>query len=715
MVRRGLFAAVAASVVLLGCSGGDEAGSGSRSGGTMTPTGAGGTGDGAGGAGTTTPTFQQPGDAPMIDTTPREVPPPPVIDQSAQAYAQDDTGMSGLDQGTIDMLKGGGGACAVDVIYPYNGTMFPGALEPPIIMWQGGADAAYVRFAYDGTDKVAYEYAIGASNPGELQIPRDAWNEITRRTNLAPLRVTLNVMTGGSVSTCELDWRVAPGNMTGALYYNTYQAPSGVADQGAIMRTTLGGGWEVYKQFDGLAIPLTGPCISCHSVSFDGSTMVASHHDYLAKVFEVEKYDIAQDTQPPATGMIHNANFGALTPDGSRILSMGNPECTQNSDTFPRKPNNFPLVEGNDVPRVRDTATGEDIAATGLDGVGHMWMPQFSPDGDKVVFNYAKDDGGGGTDRTQLAVMDYDYDTNTFSNLQVIVDAGQLPVATPSRDYNPLPAGAGLVPFGMNMCTAPFPDSRPGAEVGAVPGGACDGPCYPAWPFFTPDGRAVIFSMTSDPDFASAFPGRDAPSKSDLWYVDVETLEVVRLDNANRALNAVDEENNYYPTVMPVAVGGYFWVFWTAVRDYGHKVAGRDPNALPNAVLDAEKKRIWAAAIKPRIQPGGEVVAEPGPLTDPSYPGFYLLGQSESGNVRAFAALNPCLPEGSECQSGLDCCCGFCTVVEGEAVGECCREIPMCSKTNEKCETDADCCPPEAPDEPQNSCLGGFCGFIALE
>ncbi len=697
---------------LTACSGGDAEGDGRGPSGRPMPSDDV-TGDGDGDSMTPTDFGGGPGSSPNLGEPP-PVPPPPTIDMSAPDWAQDDTGMSGLDQGTIDTLKGGGGSCSTNVTFPYNGTMFPGALEPPIIMWDSGGESAYVKFEYEQSTKVSYEYAAAVANPAELQIPRDAWNEITRRTNNASLNVTLSVMSGGNVSTCQLNWRVAPGNMTGALYYNTYQAPApGVQGQGAIMRLPLGSTYEIYKQ-DTAALPNvpTGPCYSCHSLSFDGSTMVASYHDYLTKVFEVEKYDVGQDVQPAASGNIHNANFGALTPDGTRILAMGNPECTQNSDTFPRKPNNFPLVEGADVAKMLDTSDGTDTGAAGLDAANYMWMPQFSPDGDKVVFNHAKDNGAGGTDRTQLAVMDYDYESNTFSNLRVIVDTAQMSVPAPTVDYVPFTTLAGPVPNGIDMCTAPL---EPNASLGVLLGGSCTGPCYPSWPFFTPDGKGVVFSLMSDPDFAQAFPGRDAPSKADLWYVDTETFEVVRLDNANKGLKTIDEENNYYPTVMPVAVGGYFWMFWTAVRDYGHKSHGRVEGALPNSVADAEKKRIWVSAIKPRIEIEAEVVAEPGPLTDPSFPGFYLPGQSESGNVRAFAALNPCLPDLSECATGLDCCCGFCTIIDNAPMGQCCLEIPECAKTNEKCETDDDCCPPEAPDEPQNKCLGGFCGFIALE
>jgi hypothetical protein len=707
------------------CSGGD-APTGGRT--PVGPVGGGHSGAGGGGGtgaiggfGTGPGTVGGTGGAPVV-------PPPPVVDASAPPFARDDTAASGLDPATIEQLKQGGAACSTMVTYPYEGTMFPGALDAPIIMWQGGADASYVRISYAQSDKVDYQLAHGASNPGELHIPREAWNEITRRTNNQNLNVRLSVLSGGTVSTCELHFRVAPGNMVGALYYNTYQAPPpGVPGQGAVMRLSLGTSAEIYKQHTGPInlIPATGPCISCHSVSFNGTTMVASYHDYQLKRFEVERYDVGQGVQPPATGRLHNANFGALTPDGSRILAMGNPQCTGGSDTFARKPNNFPLVEGADVARMIETATDQDTNAQGLNPEHYMWMPQFSPNGDKIVCNHAKPDGSGGTDRRELAVMDYDYATNTFSNLRVVVSTPSMSgVPAPSAPYSPAPAGAGPVPCGVNgcndqndpnVCSAPPPLFFPG-DVGALPTGSCTGPCYPAWPFFTPDGRAVIFSLTSEPDFANAFPGRDVPASSDLWYVDLETREVVRLDNANRGRFPADERANYYPTVMPVAVGGYFWVFWTSVRDYGHKVVGRGTGGgLPSSVLEADKKRIWAAAIKSKADPTDEVTATPGPLTDPSFPGFYIEGQSESGNVRAFAALNPCLPNGESCMSGLDCCCGYCLTDANDANGTCNCEPPPCSKLNEKCETSADCCPPTAPDMPKLQCLGGFCGFIVVE
>jgi hypothetical protein len=273
-----------------------------------------------------------------------------------------------------------------------------------------------------------------------------------------------------------------------------------------------------------------------------------------------------------------------------------------------------------------DARTGAALPSTGF--VDHAMMPSFSADGRKVVFN-DYDNGQGHS----LAVMDFDVATNAFSHRVEI-----------------------------------FRDSS----------------LYPGWPFFTPDGNKVLFALGDGSDFATV---QDPPTglklnHSDLYLVDASSgATAVRLELGSGAtLTDRDQRLNYYPTVSPVAAGGYFWVFFTSRRSYG--------NIMTQPSSDPSTKKIWVSAID--IESGA---------ADPSHPAFYLPGQElASGNIRAFATLSPCHSDGTSCTSGIDCCSGFC--VDGT-----CSPPRGCSNVEDKCTKNDDCCD-------GLKCIGGFCGSV---
>jgi len=59
-----------------------------------------------------------------------------------------------------------------------------------------------------------------------------------------------------------------------------------------------------------------------------------------------------------------------------------------------------------------------------------------------------------------------------------------------------------------------------------------------------------------------------------------------------------------------------------------------------------------------------------------------------AGNHRAFAALDPCKRDGE-------------------------LQKEECASLDERCASDADCCPP-GNGQPPNACIAGFCAFIPL-
>jgi hypothetical protein len=296
--------------------------------------------------------------------------------------------------------------------------------------------------------------------------------------------------------------------------------------------------------------------------------------------------------------------------------------------SFPIADQNNPGMLGPRSSTLVDTQSGASLVATGL--VNYAKMPAFSPDGTKIVFN-DHDNGQG----RSLSIMDFDNVTNTFSNRREIYRHATL---------------------------------------------------YPGWPFFTPDGTKVVFALGNSAGYGTV---QDPPvglivNRSDLYIVDASPNgTAVPLDLANGSpLSARDQHLNYYPTVSPVAAGGYFWVFFTSRRTYG--------NVMVAPELEPTTKKIWVAALN-IDGTGGE----------PSHPAFYLPGQElESGNIRAFATLSPCHSDGDSCTSGIDCCGGFC-------VNGVCGPPQGCSNFDDKCTTASDCCEGQGL-----QCIGGFCASV---
>jgi hypothetical protein len=369
-------------------------------------------------------------------------------------------------------------------------------------------------------------------------------------------------------------------------------------------------------------------CTGCHSLSGNGARLLASE----ALGTNGSAYSIAPNTapNPQPSRVAVAASFAGLSPDGSVYVGTA-----ALNGVGPR--NGGPVqVQSNAT--LYETDTGAVINGTGIPA-GAM-MPTFSPDGALLVFaDYAIQNGHG------LALMRYDAAQRKASEYKQIYSNGQV---------------------------------------------------YAGWPFVLPDNRAVLFAAGVVADFtgsgAGVLPGVAGPA-SDLQIVDLATGTATLLAQAmgfrtpqdaaaNRTylpFGAPELHQHYYPTVSPVAAGGFFWIFFDTVRHYG------------NLGL---KRQLWGAALA--ISPDGNYAG------DPSRPAFYLPGQElGTANHRAFTALDPCRQDGMSCESGVDCCTGFCT--DGKCGP---KKEPRCSKLNEACQTAADCC------SPSYRCIAGFCAQI---
>ena len=301
-------------------------------------------------------------------------------------------------------------------------------------------------------------------------------------------------------------------------------------------------------------------------------------------------------------------------------------------------------IQGDRVSQLLDLASGQPVTAPGMTGI-HALMPSFAPDGKKIAFNHY-DVGQGHS----LSVMDFDVTTKTFANLTPIVT---------------------------------------------------DPASYLGWPAFMPDVKSFVFGSVTSQDYATW-----SGSHGDLYFIDLASKTKTALDAANGIkagqpyipYGSADLHLNYEPTVLPLAVGGYYWAVFTSRRRLGNVITGPDPWA------NGDRKKLWVVAIDMNPTPG----------KDPSHAPFYLEGQElAAGNMRGFWALDPCKQNGVSCDSGDECCNGFCRQVnaDGGTVLQCVPPPTGCANEFEKCNTAADCCDANLGVQ----CIAGYCAAPATK
>ena len=539
---------------------------------------------------------------------------------------------SGLSAASIKALMAGGSPGSLRYLYPYSGTVFPRGLIAPTLMWDGGsADYVYVHIK---SNVFEYKGCLVPTATGQVLLPQSVWTAASAQTSGAadPFSVSLTLISSGQVTGPVTEPIViAPATLKGSIYYNSYTTK---------LVTSAGGGGAVLRIVPGQNTALflgASGCTGCHAVSANGARMVADPFTMGGGSTYALTPQVAANPAPIIANA-PNATFVGVYPDGSLYIGNAHPD-----DGFGGPRSGGPGSIGPVSSGLYVTDTGAAVNGSGIPA-GAM-MPMFSPDGTLLTFNDDAISNG-------LATMTFDISTRTASNYKKVF---QTPDAT----------------------------------------------TYPGWPFFLPDNGGVVFAIGSASDFSGGGVGlgvgslvslTSAPT-SDLYVLDNASGTSTILGQAVGFASAQDvsssttylpygasEElhHNYYPTVSPIAAGGYFWVFFDSYRHYGN--------------LGLERQ-LWGTAV--------DVSATHKYASDPSHPAFFVTGQElGTGNHRAFTALDPCLASGASCTTGVDCCGGFCTN------GTCGLPAPRCSNTDESCSSGHACC------NTAEQCIGGFCTLV---
>lgn len=545
-------------------------------------------------------------------------------------------------------------------LYPYDGTVWPRGLLAPLLQWQMGTagdyDAVYIHLK-----EANFEYKGFFGKPSgqpfrRHPIPQDVWRRATTSNAGEDLEVSIVLAKGETAyaPATQEKWKVASAPLKGVVYYNSYGTHLAKNHTGALGGDgTFGGATLAIRGGSTDPVLVAGgnggssQCRVCHSVSADGSKLITQRDHGDQRKFST--YDLASGEQTPMAPEGSTARYGwpALYPNGSLFLNDSSPNL--GSTAGPSR-----LYE---VPSGAAVATPTVVEATGLPADLRAACPAFSPDGKRLAFNLYGMTGAlpdMAVARKSLALLDFDVANKAFSNFTLLT--------TPSGGHTAV------------------------------------------WPSFLPTSDAVVYEVetrTNGRGFAETRSDCDSTGtchntgvRAELWWLDLATKTPTRLDKLNglgylpTGPNAhdADHELNYEPTVNPVPSGGYAWVVFTSRRLYGN-VATINPYASDPRYRDISAtptpKKLWVAAIDLNAAPG----------TDPSHPAFYLPAQELlAGNSRGYWVVDPCRPNGETCDTGDECCGGFCR--PSPSGGLMCMPQPpaSCSQEFERCTSKADCC-----------------------
>jgi hypothetical protein len=516
------------------------------------------------------------------------------------------------------------------VLYPYDQTVFPRGLLAPIVEFTAGSiTPADFKISLDTTD-FHWDGFGHIGNPADLQIAMDqsAWDgallsaQPAPKTKEAVVTLSLVLATGGvAYGPYVAHLIIAPGSLTGVIYYESYGSDVVMSDAGN--GGTDFGLWSVKPGSTSPPVNLQSGCVICHGVSASGNTLTTGTDDptigYATGVYRIEGDGgyTHLATAPPnlpyaITGAVDSRGlgWGVVSPDG-KIVLRGLNQFWGGDQLLGWAVPDSPLIgpDGGVAP-LTTTMT--------IDNGFNMFAPSWAVDEKLLVYINAANTSGGspGAPSQSVGIVDV---------AAVLAEGG-------------VPDGG---PFGSVTLSSPrtiYDSTAPGS----TPAGT-----YTKVPTFLPDSATIVLEETVDDysPYNNMLPDYEAGP-----YVDGTLYALqpsgggkythVPLTNANASYDSYGLNHNYEPHPLPVQVGGYYWVVFASLRQ----------DAYPTLT---GPKKLWVTAITPGTAAG----------KDPSHPPFTLVNQSivaPQPSQRAFWALAPCLGAGASCTTGSDCCDGSC-------------------------------------------------------
>ncbi|MEO7331896.1 MAG: hypothetical protein ABI193_25190, partial [Minicystis sp.] len=153
---------------------------------------------------------------------------------------------------------------AMALLYPYDKTVFPRGLIGPTIQWNGGSPAD-IYYLHATSSTFEYEAWTMVPPPSRYDLPAEIWKKLTDSVS-GDITLSLQRHDGSQAYLgTTRTWTIAPANLAGTIYFWE-------VNSGNVVRINPGDN----APQDFLQKPPGETCVACHSVSKNGSRLVAS-------------------------------------------------------------------------------------------------------------------------------------------------------------------------------------------------------------------------------------------------------------------------------------------------------------------------------------------------------------------------------------------------------------------------------------------------------
>jgi hypothetical protein len=382
--------------------------------------------------------------------------------------------------GTVTITVSCGADANLQILYPYNKTVFPLGLLPPVIQWRDSGTTttgyAKVTLQYPTTGTPIFLWSEIVSENGSLpgqyatlptsaglpvkgggraQIPSIVWTTLQNAAAGSDVLVTVQtLLSNQGTIPVSVTVHFATAPLKGTIYYQSYDtnlvAHGAANPTGAVLGITVGA--QAPTLVDGNATT----CRACHSVSANGTVMVVNDtggDDNLYGGSDKVALPANTETQiPPGTGTTPNDgrfSWTAISPDGGTMFTSAGTQPSGNSGEWGSTTTTYGgVASGTAVAALSSglyTIAGAIQTTSGLAAGFQARFPAWATDMSALAFNYAS------SDNISLAMMTFTPSTNTFSAPTVLFTP-----PTPPSGYPP------------NSGVAEWPSFMPAGNNGIV-------------------------------------------------------------------------------------------------------------------------------------------------------------------------------------------------------------------------------------------------------